>query len=312
MSAEYRYKPPAMKKTGPLRARLSGFVSLCLGGLRRVVARRKGTKKSPLARQKRTWRLRKLTHRLSLSLLVLALLACCGRVAFTLLSRSDFFQASEVAVVGSSIATRQQVLEAGGLNRRINLLALDTERAENLILAHPWIEEVTVRRRWPSSLEVTVREHKPLALVNLEHDDERSLYYMDSKGVLFAPHAPALDPDYPVVTGLTLDGSQRGMRLATDSLAFLAVEFLNLAAQGNQILPLQAVSEVHVSGEKGLIVYLVDHPFPIYMGREDVKSRFRQLVRVLAQLYREDRVKDIREIRMNYAENKILVANTGT
>lgn len=312
MSAEYRYKPSVMKKRGRLRALLAGLVSSRLGGLQLGAPRKKGFRNGPLARQKRTWQLRKLTHRLSFCLLVLVVLACCGGLAYTLLSRSDFFKASEVTVLGNSIAARQEVLEAGGLNRRINLLALDIEQTESLILGHPWIEEVTVKRRWPSSLEVTVREHKPLALVNLEHEEERSLYYMDARGILFAPYAPALDLDYPVVTGLSLGRSQRGMKFAKDSLAFLAVEFLNLAAQGNQILPLQAVSEVHVSGEEGLIVYLVDHPFPIYMGREEVKARFYQLVRVLTKLYREDKVKDIMEIRMNYAENKILVANTGT
>ena len=36
------------------------------------------------------------------------------------------------------------------------------------------------------------------------------------------------------------------------------------------------------------------------------------LVRVLAQLYRQDKVKDVAEIRMDYAEDKILVANIGT
>ncbi|MHB8809351.1 MAG: hypothetical protein ACYC9M_04985, partial [Desulfobulbaceae bacterium] len=100
--------------------------------------------------------------------------------------------------------------------------------------------------------------------------------------------------------------------LAPDSLTGLALDFLHLIARGNQVLPSQGVSEVHVNPEKGLVVYLIDHPFPIYMGKEKVRTRFNLLVRVLAQLYQQDKVNGVAEIRMDYAEDKILVANIGT
>jgi len=306
------YKPPGRKKKGRLGTLMNSLVTSCRDKLRPDASRNKVKKNGPLARHQRTWQLQKLTRKLSLGLLVLILLSGCGWLSLSLLARSDIFQASELIVRGNSMATKQQILEAGGLNRRINLLALDIERTESLILRHPWIDQVEVKRRWPSTLEVAVREHTPLALINLEQDGDRHLYYVDRKGILFAPYAPSLDVDYPVLTGDSFAQSLRGMTLAEDSLAGLAIELLNLAAQGNQILPVQAVSEVHVSREKGLIVYLVDHPFPIYMGREKMKTRFHQLVQVLAQLYRQDKVKQIKEIRMNYADNKILVANTGT
>jgi cell division protein FtsQ len=306
------YKPPGLKKRGRVRTLLSGLVTWSLDRLRYVVSRKKGKKNGPLAKHQRSWQLQKLTRKVFLGFLALVLLSGCGWMSYSLLARSDFFQATELTVRGNSMATKQQILEAGGLNLRVNLLALDTGKVENLILEHPWIDQVTVKRKWPSTLEVTVREHKPLALINLKLDDGGQLYYIDRKGILFAPYLPSMDLDYPVLTGEAFALFLRGMKLEEESLAGMAIEFLNLAAQGNQILPLQAVSEVHVSREQGLIVYLVDHPFPIYMGREKMKTRFHQLVQVLSHLYRQDKVKDIREIRMDYAENKILVANTGT
>jgi len=44
------------------------------------------------------------------------------------------------------------------------------------------------------------------------------------------------------------------------------------------------------------------------MGREKITTRFNRLVRVLAKLYRDDKIKEVAEIRMDYADNKILVA----
>jgi cell division protein FtsQ len=309
VKAAFMYKPPGMKKKNRLRTLLSGLAGW-VRGFR--VSLSKGKKSGPLAKHQRSWQLQKMARKVSLGVLALVLLSCCGWLSYSLLARSDFFLAAELIVRGNSMATKQQILEAGGLDRRVNLLGLDTGKTASLIREHPWVDQVTVKRNWPSTLEVMVREHKPLALVNLEGDDAGKLYYMDRKGILFAPHAPAMDLDYPVLTGESLAPFLHGMEFKEESLAGLAVEFLNLAAQGNQILPLQAVSEVHISREAGLIVYLVDHPFPIHMGSEEMKTRFYRLVQVLGHLYRQDKVKDIREIRMDYAENKILVANTGT
>ncbi|MDY0349664.1 MAG: FtsQ-type POTRA domain-containing protein [Desulfobulbaceae bacterium] len=311
MNADYMYKPPGMKKRGRFRALTGRLAAWSAERLRRTFSRRKGKGRGPLARQQRSWQLQKLTQKFVLGLLVLVLLSCGGWLSYTLLARSDIFQATELTVRGNSMATRQEILETGGLNLRVNLLALDTGAVKDRIIEHPWIDQVTIKRRWPSTLEVTVHEHKPLALINLRHEGDSLLYYVDHRGILFAPHSPSMDLDYPVLSGETLAALTPGTDLTEDALGVMAVELLNLAAQGNQILPLQAVSEVHVSREKGLIVYLVDHPFPIYMGREQMRTRFRQLVQVLAQLYRQDKVKEIREIRMDYAENKILVANAG-
>ncbi|MGW8160822.1 MAG: cell division protein FtsQ/DivIB [Desulfobulbales bacterium] len=288
---------------------MNSFVAVCKEKLQPGVFRNKARTNGSLTRHQRTWKLQKLTRTLSFCLLILVFLICCGWLSLSLLGRSDIFRVTDLIVRGNTMATQQQIMELGGLNSRINLLTLDTDQVESLVLEHPWIDQVTVNRLWPSTVEVVVREHTPLALINLEQGDGKHLFYVDRKGVIFTPSTPSIDLDYPVLTGESIEQVVYGMKVAENSLAGKAIEFLNLTAQGNQILPAQAVSEVHVSPEKGLIVYLVDHPFPIYLGKEKIKTRFNLLVQVLAQLYRQDKVKEVTEIRMDYAEDKILVAN---
>ena len=87
-----------------------------------------------------------------------------------------------------------------------------------------------------------------------------------------------------------------------------AFQFLHLAAKGNPIVPLQTISEVNVSPEKGIVVYLVDRPFPIYMGYDKISTRYYQLVKLLERLYRKKKIQEIKEIRMDYQEGRILVA----
>jgi hypothetical protein len=91
------------------------------------------------------------------------------------------------------------------------------------------------------------------------------------------------------------------------TLAAKALKFLHLAARGNAILPVQAISEIHVDAD-GLVVYLVDRPFPIYVGTERIQTKYYRLVKILERLYKKKKIAEIKEIRMDYTENKVLVA----
>lgn len=82
---------------------------------------------------------------------------------------------------------------------------------------------------------------------------------------------------------------------------------LLLAAKGNAILPIQSVSEVHIDQQQGLIVYLIDQPFPVYFGKDRLQTKYFRLVKVLEQLYAKKQVDAVKEIRMDYSDDKILV-----
>lgn len=265
-------------------------------------------KKDPVNSRQRTWRMKRMSQKALLWLLLPVIMAGLVGLGYNMLLSSDIFTITAVSVKGNQVTNQQQILKAAGLNLGGSLLTLDVPRIEALIMQEQWIDQVWIKRHWPSTVEVKIQEYKPFALINLERDGSRQLYYMNNKGVVFAPSTAARDLDYPVVNGSFLADDLHGKRFQEDSLGAMALDFLKLTARGNQILPTQAVSEINVDPEGGLIVYLVDHPFPIYMGKEKIKIRFSRLVRVLAKLYRDDKIKGVAEIRMDYADNKILVA----
>ena len=86
-----------------------------------------------------------------------------------------------------------------------------------------------------------------------------------------------------------------------------ACSLLLLAAKGNAILPIQAVSEVHIDQKLGLILYLVDRPFPVYFGTDRLQTKYFRLLKVLEQLYAKKQVDAVKEIRMDYLDDKVLV-----
>ena len=217
-----------------------------------------------------------------------------------------------VTVQGNRMSNEAQIRTLAAIQQGAQLFDVVAEEVAERIRQHPWIDQVEVERVWPDTLTVRVAEHRPLAMINIE-GEQQGLYYLDYQGTVFVPVDPLQDIDYPVVTGLALpDGKSAspGFQLGEDAQSKEVYDFLDVAARGNPILPLQSISEIHVRPEKGIIVYLVEHPFPIYIGYGNVEKRYYQLVKLLERFYRKKTIEGIKEIRMDYHDGRILVARS--
>jgi len=227
--------------------------------------------------------------------------------ATQLLLRSTIFRLTDIKVTGARVATQRQILDLAELQQGGSLLRFDAKAAAARIESHPWVERAEIKTNWPSSVEITIVEHQPFALVNLEEAKERRLYYINHSGRLFAEAGQIQELDFPVITGIRADKDVAAGRLARGTLAEAACSLLGMAAKGNAILPIQAVSEIHVDQKQGLILYLVDRPFPIYFGMDRFQLKYNRLIKVLEQLYAKKQVNGVKEIRMDYLDDKVLV-----
>lgn len=110
--------------------------------------------------QKRQQRL----HILLISGLVIFALGAVTALARYLTDESTF-PVKVIKVDGELQYLDQQHLRAL-LSRRLNnnLLSLDMDEIHQQVKSLPWVDEVTIKRKWPSTLLLTVREQHPIAL----------------------------------------------------------------------------------------------------------------------------------------------------
>jgi len=245
-------------------------------------------------------------------LTLLAILVCCAVALLfwgsaRLLLRSNIFRLSDIRINGEHAVSERQILDLAGLQQGGSLLRFNAKAAEARIAAHPWVESAEIKTQWPSAVEITVSEHQPFALVNVQEDKDRRLRYLSRSGRLFAEVGQGQALDFPVITGITAGKDVDGDGFVKGSLAESACALLQLAAKGNAILPIQAVSEVHIDQQRGVILYLVDRPFPVYFGVDRLQTKYFRLVKVLDQLYAKKQVDAVKEIRMDYLDDKVLV-----
>ena len=83
-----------------------------------------------------------------------------------LLGLSVFFQVSEVRVTGNTYYTDEQIIRASGINEGDNLVFLSfgavTLRMMNQL---PYVDEITVTRRAPATVVISVVESSPTAVI---------------------------------------------------------------------------------------------------------------------------------------------------
>lgn len=243
-----------------------------------------------------------------LSILLATLLIAAALPGFQFIENSEMFQLRKITVQGNRVTSEEEIVTLAGIKLGQSLLGFRTDEAEERICRHPWIDRAVIRKSWPAALHIQVEEHRPLALINLEKGSRPGLHYVDQHGTIFALADPAQDLDFPIITGLAPPDRPEKFSLADDRAAAEAMQFLRFAAQGHPMLPLQSVSEIHLSRDKGIVVYLAERPFPIYIGYGNISPGYSHLVRLLKQLYDKEGIENIREIRMDYQPGRILVA----
>jgi cell division septal protein FtsQ len=304
-----KYTPQYRRGSTGLRQRISFLFS---GIADRLNISAKFKRRSPhpvVSSQKPRWLIGDFSGKSGLLVVGCLILAGVGLYFGQTLKKSDIFRLATVAVHGSRLVDKSTILDLGEIEPGLNLLALNVDECKKRISSHPWIASVDIIRSWPSGLTVNVHEFRPLAMMNIEGKQGQGLYYIDAKGRIFAKVEKDHELDFPVITGVDAVNDVNGAVIAQNGLAGEAFSFIRRAAsQANAIMPLQTISEVNVSAANGIIVYLVDRPFPIYMGYDRVQQKYNLLVKLLDRLYRKKKIEEIKEIRMDYFENRILVA----
>ena len=227
-----------------------------------------------------------------------------ARLTYNRLCHCDFFQITAVKIHGNRMTSKEQISALSRVDIHTNLLAVNVTQVESVLESHPWIARAKVVRDWPNRLLVNLQEKNPVALLNRES----GLFYLDSRGGIIAAVNPSQELDFPVITGLEKFqfNSVPSGNIPEPLLDVYAL--LKLANRNNPILPEQNISEIHIAENDELVLYLLDRPFPIYMGSDgEISTRYNRLVKVLKDLYKTQEFSEVSYIRLDYEKDKILV-----
>ena len=163
---------------------------------------------------------------------------------------------------------------------------VDLNRVREIVSQQPWIENVSLRRRWPDALEVFVEERKPIAFWNKDG-------YISENGHVFRPESIDKKLNLPALEGP--DGQHNNvwkfMNVLYKEISLLNYTVTSLELDERRAWQLKIEKNVGVGDEE------IRSGINVRLGRFDTEKRLRRFVRILPEL----------ASKKEFADNKINV-----
>lgn len=225
------------------------------------------------------------TARVSAVAALLAAVSVGGYFTYERLTRSTYFTVKQISVTGTARLDPKHLVEGlQSLNGRL-MFRLKLSEIRELMLTHPWIEEATVRRRFPDAIHIEIREHRAVAAVLLEQ-----LYLVDGNANVFKQADPSELEGLPIVTGLDVNDyvtdPTQGREQLKRALAMLK-RYMEKGAQRPML------GEINLDTDGNIALFLAQGGGVIRLGHHELSSQqLDQFDRIWANLGAErDRVR---------------------
>ncbi len=169
---------------------------------------------------------------ISLVLLVLGV----GAYAAT---QSSFLSVEEIKVEGTEIrVTEAEVLEAAGVKQGDSMIGLDLAKIDEGVTSLSWVSEVTIERKWPRTILITLKEREPSVIAVLPNGQK---FLLDRSGVVLdefhesSDLLPFIRVDEVGVFGTQISGITPLLRAAEEVTPDLGAWILALAPTGGGV-----------------------------------------------------------------------------
>lgn len=179
---------------------------------------------------------------------------------------TPLLRVSTVLVDGTRWASEGEVLSAAEAFRGRHILALDLDAARSELRTLPWIEDVTLRRVLPSTIEIAVQERVPVGIARVG----RRLYLVDHDGVFLDDYTPRFAAlALPIIDGLRGRG---GAAAEIDRRrAALAARLIAQVSRHEELAG--RLSQIDVRDPEDAVVLLSGDPARLHIGTEQFAER---------------------------------------
>jgi len=236
--------------------------------------------------------------------------------SYDLITQCNYFKAKSLTVAGNNRLSDKEIISQAHIKKGINIFSANFSLVRKRLLEHPWIAEAKVSRELPSGINIKVKEHKPLAIIDLGRR-----FLINDNGEIFKEWRAADPEDLPVITGLKYSdihisvpsGSDKRYREITGidgqwcNTIFAAVmDVLHLGKSAESILPNREIRQIQVDREIGLTVYAFNKVKAIRLGYDNYQGKYDLLKKVLLYIKKIKDFQDYISIDL-YNFNRIVV-----
>lgn len=193
-------------------------------------------------------------------------------------TQCDYFKTEEIIIEGGSMVTRDEILHAAGIEVGVNTFAVNLARVRERLPEHPWIAEAEAYRDSLKTIRIRIREHKPLAVIDLGRR-----FVINHDGDIFKEASEEDCLLMPVIMGV--DYADWRMENTSDNQVFSAVmEILAMGASDTGGFAGSVVREIRVDREIGLTLCLEGPVVSMRLGYGDYRLKEKRAVGILTYI----------------------------
>lgn len=198
---------------------------------------------------------------------------------YDLLTQCDYFAVEKVEVSGIERLTRKRVLQAAKIADGVNILSVNLNAARKRLHAMSWVENAEIRREFPDTFIIRIREHSPVAVIEMG-----GLFLINTSGEIFTETGDDEFEDLPVITGIkytTWKTESRGGNPVAGSV----IKVIELARKEGCVLPFESIKKISVDKDLGLTVTTGEFPAEkIHLGFGGYEDKYRRLSEIFSYL----------------------------
>lgn len=239
----------------------------------------------------------------------LALLASAGyaleRGLHHWVSTSPLFIVRQVEVGGNRLLETEEILALAAIPDSIRIFAVAVDSIRARIQENQYVHSATVRRRLPSTLEITVREKRIIAFVA----GTRMALLEENGEVLPEPARPAL-LDLPVISGLidkddSVTVAENAGKLAWAIALLRYLEHPDIRLQDR-------ISEINMGAGNTRTLFLVDNAVPVYLPTQgNIRDRLHELAQFLRFRATLGKPQSVEYINLKFADQVVVKYTRG-
>lgn len=235
------------------------------------------------------WRTR---LRVARAVLGVVIVVGLGWQAAVTVMHSRLLSVSRVVVTGNQRLSNGEVLALMDGLVGSNILSANLDDWRRRVLACPWVEDATLRRSLPSTIEVAVTERYPIAVGRIGEE----LYLVDERGAVIDEFGPRYaDLDLPILDGLGVPGREpeRDERRAQLAARLLGEVHAKPALAGR-------ISQLDVSDPHDAVVIVDGDTARVRLGEEQFLQRLESYLDLAPTL--RERVPEIDYVDLRFGE----------
>lgn len=195
----------------------------------------------------------------------------------------EYFAVDEISVDGEYYLSKKDVIYTSKISEGMNLLSINFSNARERLISHPWIADAEIVWTFPRKVRVEVREHKPLAIVDLERK-----FLLNRNGDVFKELERSDPKNLPIVDGLAVADLGPG-ETSRGAVFDSVLEILSLGSQPDSIIPNRVIKKIDVDREIGIALTTDSDFMPgkiktIKLGYMDFSGKLERFKNILAHL----------------------------